>query len=353
MPAEITTLSGGALLYTNLSPSQTAKAIGAVQALGSGTPSQVSYAAGTPLLVTDLQSTDTTLNVALGPSATGDQAIVLGNSTTTSVDITFAPTTQKYVIVGNDAGDRFNLGAQNTTLITGSGSDQIFMTGGSLKLNEGGGQVFAVVSGNSTINQTGTGNLSIDVLNGTNLSLGTTNGNDTVQAIGSATVSGGSGAFVFYGANGSSSTVNVGQGNETLYGGSGSSAVNTFNGATDTNPLSVDVMYGGGTGATNYFTGGAGSDSMVSGAYNGGSATDVFTFINQGAGAGVTASDTIVGFGANDTIDLQGYSKASILNWLTQGGNTDIYLSDGTFIRLANVVLNENTAITTGVVKFT
>ena len=183
----------------------------------------------------------------------------------------------------------------------GNGNDTINAVGGTVNVHTGAGantindtngtDLTLYGAGDDTVNVTGNGGYlsvqgysgaHVNLANGSTISLGT--GDDTVTALGAATVSGGYNNIVFQG--GTDSTVYAGAGIETLFGGTGTT---NFYGSTVANAF--DSMVGG-SGA-NMFVGGVNADTMVSGASKfGGAATDIFDFSSSVSGG----NHVIVGF---------------------------------------------------------
>lgn len=273
------------------------------------------------------------------------------------------------ILVGNDAGDTFNVaGSTNVDIVEGAGDDTVNDPGSNITLYTSTGTTTFNASGNDTVNQLDPlhddAQVKINVANNGVLTLGTTSGNDTVTAFGNATVFGGSGAFTFFGATGGTSVVHGGSGNETLLG--GTDGVNTFyagsgndslvGGSFGTNNLyagtGTDTLYGG-SDAANTFYGGKGFDEL----YAGSGGTNVFEFsANSSVSGGTTVinNTTLAGFqSASDQIVLQGYNSSQV-TLTANGGNTYIKLTDGTTIKIVGVSLtDESTAVSHGYIKFT
>jgi len=357
MPVEATTLTGGGVLFTNLSSANAAIAANLIDnELSAAGTHQKDLQYFRPTITSDIitdvspassnpfqppQGTQLDPGIT-GPGTysltaqTGGQVLVDSTNYSDTLNIAQASPDVVYTIVGNDAGDTYNIGSNTANLVTGQGNDTVNVAGGSIDIHEGGGNVVVNASGDTSIDADGTGSVTIFLTPGSTLDLGTTDGNDTVHAFGNATVYGGTGSFVYQGEDYANSNVVAGTGNETLFGGSGSTASNLFD--LTKAGSAQDMVSGGGAGASNTFDLGAGADTLVSGAGIG-AASDIFNF-NSTVGGG---THTITNFGAQDVINLNGYTAGEISITENAAGTT-ISLSDHTTIFLKGVDLS-NTAI--------
>jgi Ca2+-binding RTX toxin-like protein len=215
---------------------------------------------------------------------------------TDTVDIgsgqtTINPGSSNFFIFGN----QFNA----VTLLLGEGSDTV-------QVGAGGGNVTGGLAG-SNILIGGSGGADINAI-----TLQGTASGDQLFAVGSGVV-----------------TAIAGAGNETISGAGGaptgvqltaSSANNTFVAGTGNDTLIA------GTGADT-LVGSSGTALMVSGT----GAGDTFSFTNGQAGG----SDTITGFKATDTLQLNGYGTTPITSESLIGGSTVVTLNDGTTLTFA------------------
>ena len=163
-----------------------------------------------------------------------------------------------------------------------------------------------------------------------------TDNNAVVNGSGPATIFGGPGTSVTL-AGGSSTVTDfliAAAGNETLNAAS-SSANDFFAMGSGTPSLSSAVMVGG-----------AGNDTMISGAgpgsstMTGGAGSNVFAFFHQTVGPG-GLTDVVTDFTSTDSVIIAGYSSTSsaaslLANAVVAGGNVTLKLSDNTLITFSN-----------------
>ncbi len=291
------------------------------------------------------------------PSGSGSQYVYLGGG----ADTVQATGGQQTVDAG--PGNNFlNLGT-GTDYVVSSGIDTVVASGGAVTVNGVAGSSALVFSGTSALFFSGSGNTAT-VAAGT----GSAAGADTIFANGGGgQFYGGSGQLLFVGGSGASTAVG-GSGTSVLFGGSsgrdllvagqGSSTVVGTPGMTVVGGVSSDVLVAGigneslvaGSGSDVLFGntgtvamfGGTGADTMVAAAGTaemvGGTATDLFAFVN-GAGGG---NNTIWNFThGQDHAALFGYGTniipGLINSAVVSGSATTITLSDHTTITFGNI----------------
>ncbi len=214
-------------------------------------------------------------------------------------------------LFGGEAGDK---------LLGGDGADSLDGAGGNDSLDGGAGDdTLSGGDGNDSL----IGGLGSDVLNGDD---------------GADTLIGGNGADSLVGGAGDDSLVG-GLGNDSLDGGVGNDVLSGGAGAdTLSGGRGADTLDGGD--GSDSLVGGAGGDSLVGGAGDdtlqggtgvdtlvGGAGADVFVF--AASDSPTTAPDQILDFDDEDTLDFQGLSAATPLNYqlLTSAASYDAALT--------------------------
>ncbi len=347
---------------------------------------------GTVLLGSDVKAviddagtvTGSTVQVsALAPVEIGGGAagisVLAGSGGLTFTDITASGSLTDTIVAGDGPNDiqtsSVDDGTGNYVINTGAGDDTIGIFNGNATINAATGHNVIVLggganSGNSFVYSEGGDSIVGNTIAG---GLPGAGGTDTVDiGSGQTTVNPGSSNFFIYGNEFNTLTLLIGTGSDTVQVGAGGGTVtggtggnNILIGGTDT--ASVTWLYGTQQGDQLFATGSGsvvlaagagnetlsgaggsplgtalaastGNDTLIAGAGNasmvGGSGADVFEFTKGQAGG----FDTISGFTANDTLQLNGYGQTadSLLNSaVVSGGSTTLTLNDGTTLLFA------------------
>ena len=283
-----------------------------------------------------------------------------------------------FTLAGNDAVSL----SGNYNVVTAIGNDSIAAANGwstytldgqDTLSGAGAGAVTVGSAAYATLNATGAGGSDVTKLAGGTLALKQLMPDGSLSSV---TVSGGTATAGSSGAayagisvttNGGGDSITVGSGSvsvasagaDTIWAGTGSlsvtasGALKLFGGSGQTSVTAgaAGVSVCGGAGNTT-LTGGTGNDSFVGGTGSSllwlGNGADSVTFgagssvIHAGGGAdrftiteGTGGSDTIFGFGGNDTISLQGFTGNPVASESVGGGNAYVTLTDGTSVEFA------------------
>ena len=279
------------------------------------TPTEVSTAQAA-LFAAAGSNTESVINTSLSEAPTaGVYNVYELTPTTSGQEYTMTPKTSTVVLEGSTSVYVREPSSGTGQLIIGNaGNDTISAAGASETIIAGGGNNRILTTGNDTI------------------TVGS--GNDTVFARGAATVYGGAGQLHLKEMDGG--TIHSGSGSETIVGGTGT--LDFFGSRVSTSSANVH----GGSGI-NFFQGGAGQDTLVSGSKLGAS-SDTFEFASSVSGG----THVIRNFSTTtDQIDLKGYSQSDISSFKDLNGSTYIKLDDGTSITVRGAALTE------GDIKFT
>jgi hypothetical protein len=204
-----------------------------------------------------------------------------------------------YLVADGGSNDTVHAVSGNLTLFGGSGGDYYLGTGSSM----------IIASGPDTI------------------SLWT--GPTTVFGGPSDDIIGGPGSLVYAASTGGAASVIGNGGPSTLFGASGASLTYFSNGTAGTlvGGAGNETLASGGSHSNDVFIAGSGNDAMYLGL--GADSVDFF----KGTAGG---SDTIYGFGSNESVNLVGYGAsaagAALSAETVTGGSTVIKLTDGTTI---------------------
>ncbi len=307
-------------------------------------------------------------------------SVLAGSGGLTFTDITASGSLTDTIVAGDGANNIQTSLVDDTTgnyvVNTGAGDDTIGIFNGSATINAATGHNLVVLggganSGNSFVYSEGADSIVGNTVVGGQTGTG---GTDTVDiGSGQTTINPGSSNFFVFGNQYNTLTLLIGTGSDTIQVGAGGGTVtgglggnNILIGGADT--ASVTWLYGTqhgdqlfatgsgsvvlAAGAGNETLSGAGgsplgtalgastgNDTLIAGTGNasmvGGAGTDIFEFTKGQAGG----SDTITGFKATDTLQLNGYglTATAVLNSaVSVGGSTTLTLNDGTTVLFAD-----------------
>ncbi len=366
--------SNGALIFSTTDAPTTSVAIPttdiAIVDSATGPLSITGGAAGETVIAGSggLNYTDITpTGAAIDYITAGDGNNVIATSTVTggNYSINLGSGNDSILINGNAV---VNAGTGTNTLTVGGGSSMIYsegfdsitgstVSGGTDTVNVGSGQTTvdpgaanffiygATTTTNALVFKAGSGSDTISVgSGGGNVTAGTGGNNILFAGAG-----GGSAPVVLHGTADGDQLFAIGSGNVTAIAGAGNETITGAGGA----PGGFTVP--GSTG-NNTFTAGTGNDTLLAGGgqdtLNGGIGNGLFV---SGTGAdtfsftfGSGGQDTITGFKATDTLQLNGFNvTASTLPESVVSGSTVLSMADGTTITLSGVSSLDTTQVKT------